>query len=99
AFMELEGDAIKFIDNGAAPEFFADGLQDVQVIGCTCRFLLFQYRRSEGGVWIKEPVFLARLPIDAVGPAIALTLRQTGTTLARPAAAAVVRDLARSLVH
>lgn len=83
-----------FIDNGNAPEFFADGLHDVEVIGQTCRFLLFQFRRSEG-IWIKEPVFYARMPLDAVGPAVSLTLRRTAII----PAVEMAWDMARNLVR
>lgn len=96
--MEYHSQA-EFIDTGAAPELFADGLHDVEVIGHNCRFMLFQYRRSSGGVWFKEPAFFARIPCDAVGPAIALTIRKGGASIIIPAATGAMKEFARAWVH
>lgn len=89
---------IAFVDNGNAPEFFADGLHDVDIIGQTCRFLLFQYRKTDGGVWIKEPVFYCRLPTDAVAPAIGMTISKAAGACVGIAVAGA-SDMVRNLAH
>lgn len=83
----------QFIDNTDAPMLHADGLHEVELSGSDCWFLLFQYRRNAGGVLFREPAFWARLPIVAVGPAIALTLHKTAGSVVLPA----IRGIAEGL--
>lgn len=90
---------IEFIDNGDAPIMTADGLHDVDVIGNWCWFLLYQVRRTAGGVLYREPAFHVRLPCDAVGPGIALTIKKAGASIIIPAAFATVRDLTRGWLN
>lgn len=84
---------IEFIDTGNAPELFADGLHDVQVIGSVSRFVLFVFRQTPGGVWFKEPAFTCRMPNEAIGPAIGLTLRKTAATVVVPIIGAAARHV------
>lgn len=86
-------DSIEFCDDPNVPQFFADGLHDVEVREGNCEFVLFAYKRTTGGVLIKQAPFTCIMPITAVGPAIALTLRKTGSTILVPAAGAAMRDL------
>lgn len=96
----LEGEKTEeFIDNGSAPEFFTNGLQDVEVMGGNSRFVLFVIKRTAGGVLYREPCFTCIMPNEAIGPAIALTLRKCGTSIIVPAAQAVAKELARSWMH
>lgn len=80
----LEVRNAEFIDNGTAPEFFANGLQSVEVMGPVCRFILYVERRSMDGDIIREPPFTCIMPIESVGPAIALTLRTLGKAIIIP---------------
>lgn len=84
---------IEFIDNGTAPEFFANGLHSVEVMGPVCRFVLFVTRRSCGGIRYQEPVFTCILPTEAVGPAVALTLRTLGPGIVVPAISVAAKAL------
>lgn len=90
---------IEFIDNGTAPEFFANGLHDVEVMGANSRFVLFVIRRTAAGVFYREPCFTCIMPNEAIGPAIALTLRSAGTAVVVPAAKGLARELARGWLH
>lgn len=82
----------RFIESGTAPEFFVTGLHNVEVMGTNCRFVLYVERRLEDGQIIREAPFTCIMPIDAVAPAIALTLRILG-------AKTVVPAIARALLH
>jgi hypothetical protein len=87
----------EFIDNPDAPVMIADGLYDVEVIGQNCWFLLFQVRRTAGGIVYREPAFWARLPNESVGPGIALTIRKAGGAIVIPAITETAREIARAL--
>lgn len=89
----------EFVDNGNAPVMHADGLHDVQVIGSNCWFVLYELRRTPAGVIYREAAFCVRLPNDAVGPAIALTIRKGGASIVIPAATAAARELAMGWLH
>jgi hypothetical protein len=95
----MEAREAEFIDNGTAPEFFANGLHDVEVMGANSRFILFVIKRTAGGVLYREPCLTYIIPNDAIGPAIAMTLRKCGTCIIVPAAQAVAKELARSWLH
>jgi hypothetical protein len=89
-----EGDReTEFVDAGNAPEFFANGLHDVEVIGSVSRFVLFVVKRSPAGVLYREPSFTCIMPNDGIGPAIALTLRKAGGSIIVPAAFATAKEL------
>lgn len=89
----------EFIDNGNAPVLHADGLQDVEVVGANCWFLLFELKRSPAGVLYKEAAFYVRLPNEAVGPGIAMTIRKCGTSIIIPAAQVAARELMWGWLH
>lgn len=72
---EVDLPAMEFIDNGA-PTVQADGLHDLEILGSVGVFSTYLLKKSAGGVWYKEAAFFARLPTEAIGPAIALALRK-----------------------
>lgn len=90
---------VEFIDTGNAPEFFANGLHDIEVMGPVSRFVLFVTKRSAGGVLYREPCFTCIMPNEAIGPAIALTVRKAGSSIIVPAATAAARDIVRGWLH
>lgn len=90
---------LEFIDRGIAPELYADGLYDVEVIGQNCWFLLYQLKKSPKGILYREAAFTVRLPCEAVGPGIALTIRKCGSAIIIPAAVTAVRELARGWIN
>lgn len=92
--MDVLQDAPAFIDNGTAPEFFANGLHEVEVMGPVCRFILYALRRTANGQ-IKEPVFTCIMPVEAVGPAIQLTIRRLASGLVVPTMNNAMRSLLR----
>lgn len=71
----------QFIDTGNAPEYFANGLYDVEVMGPVTRFVLYVERHPPTGETILEPPFTCIMPNEAIGPAIALTMRKLGPAL------------------
>ena|SRR6185369_1789974 len=77
----------EFIDNGNAPEFFANGLHEVEVMGSVSRFVLFVLKRSAGGVFYREPCLTWVLPNEAIAPAVMLTVERTGIRPILPVAA------------
>lgn len=89
---------IEYVDNANAPILYADDLHDVSVIGQNCFFTLVEFRKTPNGILYKEPAFHFRFPCIKLAPAIALTLRNTGTTLV-PAVKVVVRELTRGWLH
>lgn len=90
--MDAQIDTLDFIDNGNAPEFFANGLHDVEVMGPVCRFILFALRRTPDG-YVKEPVFTCVMPTEAVGPGIKLTMQRLASGLIVPAVGQVMRSI------
>lgn len=89
----------EFRDSTDTPVFQADGLYDVQIDGPNCWFLLFDFKRTAGGIVYREPAFWARLPTTAVGPGIALTIRSLGKAMFAPAATTAERNFPRDWVH
>ena len=73
-------DRIDFVDNGNAPEFFANELHEIDVMGSVCRFVHAVYRRTPGGLLYKEPVFTCVMPISQVGAAINLIIERVGVS-------------------
>lgn len=93
--MEGGGNTInhyRFVDLGNAPEFFASGLHNIEVMGPVARFVLYTLRQ-QGGELIGEPPLSVIMPIDAIGPWIALTLQRCGSRLILPTI-----DAARALL-
>lgn len=86
----------RFIDLGTAPEFFANGLFDVEVMGSVSRFVLYVERKADDGTTIRVPPFTCIMPNDAIGPAIALTIKRLGSGLIVPAVSFAARSLIRS---
>lgn len=89
----------EFLYNGSAPEFFANGLYDVEVMGAVSRFVLFVERRTVSGVIYRETAFTCIMPNDAIGPGIAMTVQKAGASIIIPAATGVLKHIARSIVH
>lgn len=87
----------QFIDHGNAPEYFACGLHSVETLGPVCRFVLYIERQMPNGQMAREVPFTCVMPIEAVGSAIALTLRTLGSRIAMPAMNVVTRAI--SLLH
>lgn len=85
---------VLFIDNGNSPEYFASGLHSVEAMGPVVRFVLFVEKRMSTGEIVREPPFTCILPTEAIGAAIALTLRTLGARIVVPAIGAVARELA-----
>lgn len=75
----------EFVDPGTAPEYFADGLHHVELKGSNARFVLFVDRQKSNGDMVREPPFTCIIPVEAIGPAIALTLRTLPSGLVVPA--------------
>lgn len=92
-------DVVEFIDTGNVPEFFANGLHDIEVMGPVSRFVLFVIRKTPGGVMFREPAFTCVMPNDAIGPAIALTVKKAGSAIIIPAATGALRHIVGGLMH
>lgn len=90
----LDIEALEFIDNGA-PTVQADVLHDLVLIGSIGLFTACYLKQSPSGVWYKEAAFYARLPKEAIPPAVALTMRKMGIGEIVPAIGSVVRSLMR----
>lgn len=88
----------RFIDTGNAPEFFASGLHDVELMGPVARFVLYVLRQHDDKL-IGEPPLSVIMPIEAIGPGIALTLQRCGSRLIVPAIGGALRDLIQRRVH
>lgn len=84
---------IEFIDNGNAPEFFANGLHDVEVMGPVSRFVLRVLRRTPAGVLYYEPPLTCIMPNEDIAPAIALTLRKLAGSVIVPMAVKAARRI------
>lgn len=68
-----------FIDAGQAPEYFASGLYDVNVMPHgICRFVLYIERTLSDGSKIWEPPCTVIMPSGAIGAGIALTMQKLG---------------------
>lgn len=68
-----------FIDTGQAPEYFATGLYDVNVMQHgLCRFVLYVEKVLSGGERIWEPPCTVVMPSGAIGAGIALTMQKLG---------------------
>lgn len=89
----------EFIDNGSAPEFFTNGLHDIEIMGPVSRFVLFVVKRTPGGLLFREPCFTCIMPNEAIGPAIAMTVTKLGAAIAIPAAAAAAIEIAKGWLH
>lgn len=83
----------RFTDPGNAPEFFACGLHSVEVMGTVCRFVLYVDRRTVEGEIIREPPFTCIMPLDNVGPSIALVLRTLGARIVIPIVGCAAKEL------
>jgi len=90
--IDVHSDAPAFIDNGTAPEFFANGLHEVEVMGPVCRLILYSLRTTQEG-FVKEPVFTCVMPVEAVGPAITLTLKRLASGVIVPVVGTAMRSL------
>lgn len=93
--MQASDRTAEFVDNGNAPEFFANGLHDVEVMGPVSRFVLFVVRRTPGGVLYREPSFTCVMPNEAIGPAIALTIKKASVAIAGPVAGHALKAIFR----
>lgn len=72
-----------FLDFGVAPELFASGLHDVEIMGSVCRFVMYVERNHNGEVTRQAP-FTCIMPLDAIGPAIGLVIRRLGSRILIP---------------
>lgn len=73
----------QFLDFGNAPELFAHGLHDLEIHGSVVRFILFMDRMHQGEN-VRVPVYNVSLPLEAVAPAIAMTIRRIGGLVTLP---------------
>jgi len=86
-------DGPAFIDPGNAPEFFANGLHRVEVMGAVTRFVLFIVKRTPAGREILEPPFTCIMPNEAIGPAIALIIKALPSGVIAPGIVAATKHL------
>lgn len=96
--MESYGPEVPFVDNGSAPEFFANGLHDVDVMGSVCRFVLYKIKRAADGTFVREAELTVIMPCEAVGPGIMLTLQRLGAGITQSLGSAAKR-LVTELLH
>lgn len=73
--MRGEGKDYRFVDTGNAPEYFASGLHDVEIMGGVARFVLYVLRPAASGLLAEAP-FTCIMPVEAIGPGIALVMRR-----------------------
>lgn len=92
---EYQMPTYRFVDTGPAPEFFASGLHDVELIGSVARLLLYTLRHA-GEELIGEPALSVIIPVEALGPGVALTVQRCGSRLILPAPISTAKAL---LVH
>lgn len=85
----------KVLDAGTAPEFFCSGLGRVECLGANARFSLFVQQISPSGS--PENLVNVRIvmPLDAVGPAVELTLQTLSSGLIVP----VTKFITNRLFH
>lgn len=72
-----------FLDFGNAAELYASGLHEVEVHGSVVRFVMY-VERHHNGENVRIPVFTCTVPLDAVAPAIGLTIRRLGPSVLLP---------------
>lgn len=80
----------EYFSNMSAPELFASGLQEVEVMGPNARFILYIDRRN-GSTPFRETALSFIVPVEAVAPGIALTLRRLPSGVLIPAVGQVAR--------
>lgn len=93
--MRTPYDEAEFIDNPLAPQYFIDDLQDVIIRGSVCEIIPFTYRRTDGGVWIKENSHTCITPLSSISSMVALVTRKVGAHAVAYAAEAAIRPFRR----
>lgn len=91
-------DATPIVDNGTAPEYFANGLHDVEVMGSVCRFVLYKMKRIADGSFVKEAEVTVIMPCESVGPGILLTLQRL-TGVVRHTISTAAASLVKEIMH
>lgn len=79
--MPGEGRGYRFVDVGNAPEYFANGLHDLEMMGSVARFVLYVLKPGPNGQMFAEAPFTCVMPIEAIGPGIALVVRKCPTLI------------------
>ena len=69
------------IDSGNTPEFFANGLHALEIMGGVGRFQPYVLRKTSSGILYREPVFTCIMPIEAIPAAIALSIKAMGARM------------------
>lgn len=71
-------EAVEFIDDPTIPQYPIEGLHDVDVRGAICEIIPFSYRKTAGGILIKQASHTCIVPVAAIGGMIALVVRKIG---------------------
>jgi hypothetical protein len=72
--MASEAKSYRFVDTGTGPEFFISGLHEVQVMGSVARFVFYVLKPGPNGEQFADSPLTFIMPVDAIGPEIALIL-------------------------
>lgn len=91
--------SIALLDTGTTPEFFANGVHDVEVMGSVCRFVLYLIKRAADGTQYREATLTVIMPSDAIGPGIALTIERIGPVALGAALGSAAKALVTDLLH
>jgi hypothetical protein len=83
-----------FVDDPTVPQFFIEGLERCEVRGSVCEIFPFAFRKTEGGLWIRQPSHTCIAPVAALPQMVAVVSRAIGLHMvgsARDATARVLR--------
>lgn len=68
----------EFYYDHTVPQYPIDGLQDVEIRGAICEIIPFSYRKTDHGVWIKQPSHTCIVPVSALVSMATMVLRKAG---------------------
>jgi hypothetical protein len=68
----------EFYYDHTVPQYPIDGLQDVEIRGAICEIIPFSYRKTDVGVWIKQPSHTCIVPVSALVGMATMVLRKAG---------------------
>jgi len=66
----------EFFYDHTVPQYPIDGLQDVEIRGAICEIIPYTYRKTDHGVWIKQPSHTCIVPVSALVGMATMVLRK-----------------------
>lgn len=83
----------EFVYDPTIPQYPIEGLHDVEVRDGICEIIPFSYRKTEEGVWIKQPSHTCIVPVSAIGGMVAMVLRKVSAVAIHSSIDATTRAL------